>query len=212
MQYRIDTRNPHIERKNNTFLLIKKIYLLLLLAFIPIFALQAQALNSQIAYTRSFSRALQNSGAEFLRPAENWLRIRPLLRDSFMLYDLVLHDDQDEFELRMQILGGNHSVTSFPHIDFTRLLSSISSNAEQDSLVIFYSNSEHFTEKYRAGWGVIADFTPKKSFSAKKYGRLISIHREESGLIHQVFLSDELLIKPEETQLFLRFRDEMPED
>lgn len=207
MKYNFHYNDLHFERKNTTFLSYRKIfYVFLLLSLFTNEGFYAQGGQEDIIFTKSFTNALDQAGLEFYNPAETWLRIRPIRKDSFMQYNLILHNDPDDLELRIRINGTKRKGEVPAHVEFARLIASISSNLEEDSIKMFFSTGSFFKENYDADWGRIADFKPKKSYSDKPYGRIISLFKEDGTSADLILLSRQVLTDPELQPVYLKFK------
>ena len=77
-----------------------------------------------------------------------------------------------------------------PHITCLSTASTLAINDEQASISMHFFTPEQAQQYFQADWAAYADFIPKPQISDKYYGRLVTIFREGSGIIHEVLLFD----------------------
>ncbi len=163
---------------------IQKCLIFLIIYMTVIASLYSQ--SKKVVYTRDFAQKLEKAQADFIRPVEGFYKIKVLDRDEFMKYDLVLRSQDKAFEMRFAIHPNDRLAT--PQIQCFNLLNSIATNDAHFDIKLSLYSEEQARSDYNAEWAAYADFVPKKSYSDYHYGRLVTIYREGSGLIHQVLL------------------------
>ncbi|MBX2817242.1 MAG: hypothetical protein KTR24_14635 [Saprospiraceae bacterium] len=147
------------------------------------------AQRDQIIYTRSFALELEAAGADFISPVEGFYKIKMLKADRHLEYDLVLRSEDKAFEMRFDVKPDYQLAV--PHIHCFNLLNSIAVNEEHFDIELNLFSPEESQKRYHADWSAYADFVPKRRFSDFHYGRLVTIYREDRGLIHQILLFNE---------------------
>jgi hypothetical protein len=166
-----------VNRRNNGV----KIGMLVLFCF-----LFSKPAATQILYSRHFARKVEKCQASFIRPVENWYKIKMLDQDPYMRYDLVLASEDKAFEMRFFL---DHKYDrQIPHIDFFSLASSLAINEDHFDIHMHIFPTDMAHRSFQADWAGYADFVPKRSLTEKAYARLVSIYREGTGLMHTLLL------------------------
>lgn len=145
--------------------------------------------DAQIYYSHHFTEKIQEYNLLFTEPVEGFYKPKMITEDDYMNYDLVIVNRRTKFEIRFQI--EDHHQYQIPHIEFLRLLSSISINDNHFDIKVIPVEDDVLQEYFHADWGVYADFIPKRDYSKYHYGRMIAIKNEEGPLIFQVMLFNE---------------------
>lgn len=160
----------------------------------------------QLVYTAEFTRALHRAGISYAQPAEQWLHVVLPPRHEFMVYDLVLQNDRNDFEVRYCIRRTDSGIP--PSVAVSRLAASISSNSEAHDIVVKIPPDEFLREAFNAERGVIVYFIPKKEFSEKPFGALLSLYSEGRHAIDVVLLYQDPKFDPLYTYRGVRFIEE----
>ena len=145
-----------------------------------------------LIYTSKFTRLLKKAELEFFKPVEVWLRIKPVQRDRHMRYDLILHNEVNDFEVRYRILpSGRSKMETYPHIEASRLAASLASNADNSEIRVQVPDPAFVRETYNADWCTVHSFVPKASNTEKSFGSLLSILAEDQAMVNIVLLYDD---------------------
>ena len=141
---------------------------------------------AQILYSRHFAKKVEKCQASFIRPVENWYKIKMLDKDPYMRYDLVLASEDKAFEMRFFL---DHKYDrQIPQVDFFSLASSLAINEDHFDVHMHIFPKDMAQQSFHADWAGYADFVPKRSLTEKAYARLVSIYLEGTGLMHTLLL------------------------
>ena len=136
-----------------------------------------------------FLNKAERLGVEFFIPIEREVKTKKLLKDDFEKYDLVLKSG-NQLELRyilqpIDIQGFNLIP---PHVELTRIMASLATNDEEEHILVRSFTPHEAQIYYGADWGLYADFIPKKTFSRFPKARIVSLYKEDKGLIMCIIL------------------------
>ena len=161
-----------------------------LIAFAGIFGYSG---NSQLIYTRAFTDKIQKLGLNFYEPTENWLHLQPSKEDAYFQYDLILFSDDGELDIRfiLQDVEDDPTILQFPHIEFTRTLVNLSTNKQEEDIVISQLPDSIVHDYFNADWALMADMIPKKEITNKKFGRAYAIFKEDRGFAVLIIFSNQ---------------------
>ncbi len=166
------------------------------------------SVDAQIVYTRAFTQRLVEAGLEYDLPAEQWLHVIMPPDDSLMHYDLVLQNDRNDFELRFHIHSASDADLVVPaSVALTRLVATIASNDENALIRIEIPPEDLLKTAFNADRGAIALFSPKKIFSEKQYGALISLYSVGRQSVDIVILYNDPAYDPLTAFRSLRYQD-----
>ena len=161
-----------------------------------------------ITYTASFTKTIERLGIEIYEPVEEWLHVHPLDKDDFMKYDLVLQNDVNDFEARYRIRPFRGKWKRIPQqIEVNRLASSIASNDPPSDIYMSFPDSLYAREIYNAQSCHIARFVPKRSFSEKPYGAILSIKSDDGTAVDIIILTYDPDYNPYSDLRHIRFRE-----
>ena len=140
---------------------------------------------AQLQYTRHFTNELLRCQAAFVTPVEGWYKIK-MIRDKFgPKYDLALQSEDKEFEMHFNLDASYRA--NVPHITCMTTASTLAINADRFDIAINVFTPQQSQAYFKADWAAFADFIPKPSITDKSFGRLVTIFREGSGLMQEVF-------------------------
>ncbi len=176
---------------------------ILLMGMIPI------PLASQIHYSNHFTREISRCQAEFIEPVEGLYKVKMMKRDEDLNYDLVLFSEEYDFEMRFVLEPKYHRTT--PHVDFFTLTTSLALNHERPDIHMNLFEPEEAHTRFNAQWAAYADFIPKRSLTEKSYARLLSIYRQDCGLIHTLLLFNEHTDEKDRRLHSISFQNTLPE-
>lgn len=144
--------------------------------------------QSELTFTRSFTKKLKRSGIEFYHPVERWLKVSSRKYDTYLKHDIILHSPPN-VEVRIKIIPAKKKKPpTHPQVYITTALASIASNNEKALIRIRPINSSRAMELYGADKAVVADFLPKEGYSNYPKGRMLSIYKEGQALINYIVL------------------------
>ena len=145
--------------------------------------LQAQ---DQIYYSNHFTKKLRSMGATLIKPVEGFYKVKLLKRDQFLRYDLVLHSEEKEFEMRFCL--DNKYEAGVPHVSAFATATSLASNDPHFEISINIFPPENAKSYFNASWAAYLDFIPKRSLSERHYGRLVCMYDERRGMMYNLML------------------------
>lgn len=148
-------------------------------------SLQAEA---QTHYTQRFAKELDRCDATFVSPVEGWYKIKLLRNQGEPKMDLAIQSEDKHFEMRFSLQPEYRA--NVPHISCLTTASTLAINDEQASIKMNFFTPEQALQYFQADWAAYVDFIPKPQISDKYYGRLVTIFREGSGIMHEVLLFD----------------------
>jgi hypothetical protein len=171
---------------------------------IPCFAL---AQDTPITFTKSFTRKMEKAQIAFFEPVELWLHVVPMRSDGFMRYDLVLQNDRNTFEMRIRVRRKNEGSQDWPiHVEVPRLASSVSTNYPDSQVRVTVPDSAFMATHFNAHGGTFANFTPKRGFSEKPYGSIITLVHRERPAVDVVVLYEDPSYSPLDAFRNIRYR------
>jgi hypothetical protein len=146
-----------------------------------------------------FTEKVERLELEFFTPVERRIKTKKLLKDDFLEYDLVLRS-RNQLEIRyiLQPFDNQQNTVLHPHVELTRMVASVASNDEEEEILINAFSGSEAKREYGADWGLFADFVPKRSFSGFPKARIMSLYKEEKGLVNCI-----ILYKTEDLEGFL---------
>ena len=164
--------------------------------------------TGQITYTRSFTDRLQEAHLEYYKPVETWHHVSPKRKDRYMQYDLVLVNEENDLELRYMIKPyADDAVDQYPHVETMRLIQHVATNDEEADIRVLMPDSETLARRFNAEWGLCQYFTPKRTYSEKPFGALITLYAKGKAMIQVVILYQDASYDPFESFHFLKFRE-----
>ncbi len=140
----------------------------------------------QIHYSRHFTKKLAATRVDFIEPVEGYYKVKMLKRDEFMRYDLVIHSEEREFEMRFCLQPGPNQPP--PNITTLALASSLATNHQHFDLSIQVFPRDLAGKNFNAAWAAYVDFIPKPHLTDKHYARLVGIFDPTHGMIFELML------------------------
>jgi hypothetical protein len=144
---------------------------------------------TQIQYTQHFTNELKRCRADFIAPVEGWYKIKLLKNEPGPRYDLALQSEEKDFELRFS-LQPEYRVQA-PHITCLTTASTLAINDDHADIHVNVFTADQALEFFHADWAAYADFVPKPSLTQKYYGRLVTLFRQDDGLMQIVMFFNE---------------------
>ena len=154
----------------------------------PIFLANFSTVSGQIHYSHRFTKKLKKAHLNFIEPVEGFYKIRLPKKDEYLKYDLVLRSEEKAFEMRFHIDPA--PTMAFPHMACFNLANSLATNDQHFNLEMQIFEQDNAHELFTADWAAYVDFIPKRSLTDKHYARLLTLFREEYGLVHLLLLFD----------------------
>ncbi len=146
------------------------------------------SVQAQIIYTRHFTKQLEKCQATFIQPVEGFYKIKMPRKSEINKVDLALDSDEKSFELRYILEPGFETVA--PHIIAMTMASTLATNDQHFDIEMNVFPKEQTAEYFYADWASYIDFIPKRNITTKHYGRLVTVFRDGSGLMHTVMYFD----------------------
>lgn len=138
---------------------------------------------AQIIYTRDFTEKLANANIHFIAPLDSWYKVTAPCQDQYNSYDLCLVSEKDSAELKYIILDEKDTrKIVYPQIHFMTKAHHLAINDEAYYLRVSPLPAQHILDEMKADWVGEVSFTPKKSISNKRYGKMYSIYKEDVGM------------------------------
>jgi hypothetical protein len=167
--------------------------------------------SGQFAFheSKSLNKKMDKMAIELFFPIETQIKKKKRIKDDFAHYDLVLKSSR-RFEVRYVFVPVDMQSDTrlHPHVETTRLIASIATNDQDEHIAMEPLDQLTLNARYAADWGVSADFVPKEAFSHFPYGKILSLYKENSGLVNCI-----ILYKNENLDGFLglpmRFKEEV---
>jgi hypothetical protein len=139
---------------------------------------------AQIIYTRDFTEKLLNANLRFTAPVESWYKVHAPCEDAYHSYDLCLVSEKDSAELKFIVLDEKATrKIQFPQVHFMSQAYHIATNDEGYWLRVSPEPSDHVLDKLKADWAGEVSFIPKKTITDKRFGKMYSIYKEETGMV-----------------------------
>jgi len=151
-----------------------------------LFFLWSGTLHSQIVYSHGFTKKLKRAGLEFIEPVEGFYKVRLLRKDEFLRYDMVVHSEEKQLEMRF-VIDPRYALET-PHITFFNLATSLATNEQRFNIKMNVLATEEAKSVYGADWAAYSDFIPKRSLSNMYYARLLTLFHQQKGIAHQILL------------------------
>lgn len=165
-------------------------------------------LFSQLIYTHHFSELLLEAHLDYYKPLEEWYHVSPKVKDDFMKYDLVLVNEDNDLEIRYYIKPyEDDALDQFPHVSMIRLMQHIATNDENAEIKVKILDQPYLQDRFNADWGMCQYFIPKRSYSDKPFGSLISLYAKGKSTAYAVVLYRDIEYDPLEKFVFLRYRE-----
>lgn len=140
--------------------------------------------NAQIRYTRDFTTKLRAATLALSLPDSTWYNVVMPCEDKYNQYDLCLISEVDSAELRFIILDDRATrKILFPEMHYMARLSNLASNDENHWMRTKTLPSKMVIDSMKADWAGEMSFTPKSTVTDKRYGKLFSIYRENTGMV-----------------------------
>ncbi len=159
---------------------------LLLLLFLYAGNISAQSFQEEVV------SALAVAQIEIFSPLEQ--KAYPLRKDlnSFFATDFII-DHSDKVEVRVEVLRfpQDSLAISNPHIKNGIRLGQLIDNMNDDPVTLHKLGSEDL-DFFGADWATQALFNPKEEFSTKKNCQLITLYKEDVGLIFLYLLFEDI--------------------
>ncbi|MFT4565970.1 MAG: hypothetical protein ACI9FN_000923 [Saprospiraceae bacterium] len=165
------------------------------MSMIIIYLLIASEIHSQseMIFTRSFTKKLKRCGIEFYHPVERWMKVSSRKNDTYLKHDIILHSPPD-VEVRIKIITSKkNNVAIRPQVYIPATLASIATNNEKAFIRMRPMSSDEAMEKYGADRAIIADFVPKEGYTNYPKGRMLSLYKEDQALINYIVLYEDKL-------------------
>jgi len=148
--------------------------------------LQAQDFQEQVV------TQLQDIHVELFTPAEQEAyTIKPDNRDFYKTDFIIKHEDKVEMRVEYFSWKKDSLAITNPNIKNGIRLGQLMDNND-DTQISLHRLSSQDLNIYGADWATQALFKPKPEFSDKYYCQLITMYKEETGLIFLYLLFDDL--------------------
>ena len=149
-------------------------------------------LLAQLDITSNFQTKLTATGVNFLTPVEHHFKVVNVSQNDLQPHDFAIRQKKDKVEIRYWVLPDTGIIAGgYPHINFSSRTMTLASNDDNEvvsTISLIQLSEKTLTEKYHANWGAISFFTPKKSFSDKRYCKMVGLYREGLGYVYTFFL------------------------
>ena len=107
--------------------------------------------------------------------------------------DFAIKIRRGDLEIRYLIRpdNTNNPVNAFPHVRAISTLSTVATNNQEALIALHRMDSIILQDQFGADWGAIGYFQPKRSFSKKQHGKMLSLYAEGKAQIFIFFLFDQ---------------------
>jgi len=167
-------------------------YLKIILITYLFFLGNSNFLKAQTKLPIAFSELLEQMKLDIAIPVERTYKNKRIKRNEFFNPDHIIRARRRRVEIQYKAFPKEIHPHLIPHIRHTMTVTSIASNFEKSATVAVHKISkEDLANSYKADWGSISYFQPKRSFSKYQHGKLLSLFKEDQGMICILFLFDE---------------------
>ncbi len=168
-------------------------------------------LSAQLDIPAGFQAKLAATGLSFLTPVEHHYKIAKVYKNNLQPYDFAIRQKKDKVEIRYLVLPDTGKIAGgYPHLAFSRRTINLASNEDNEvasTISIIQLSEKILTEKYRADWGAISFFKPKKSFGNTRYCKLVTLYREGLGYVYTFFLYNDVNVDFDAGYDLLEFKE-----
>ncbi len=149
-------------------------------------------LNAQIKLPVLFIESLEQMKLDIAIPVERTYKNKRIKRNEFFNPDHIIRARRHRVEIQYAIFPKDSHPHLIPHIRHSMTVTSLTSNQDQlRTIAVHKISKEDLSNSYNADWGSISFFQPKRAFSKYQHGKLLSLYKEDRGMICILFLFDE---------------------
>jgi hypothetical protein len=126
-------------------------------------------------------------------PTENRFKEIRQLQNNYLPYVYGMQSAIADLDIYVsfQAYDSLNQATSNPAIETTRLMTNAAINKEDALITVLDLGKTYVQETFGADWGKEIYFKPKKGLSDKEHCRMVSIFKEDTGLLTLFFFFDE---------------------
>lgn len=146
--------------------------------------------SAQVQLPPAFTQALQQGQVEFFSPVEKnfkSLRVRP---NSLWPYDMAMRSRKHKLEMRYRVIPNLGLPSKIPHINCLSMASSLATNDQDQQIAVHKITPQQLSEEYNAEWGATVFFCPKKTFSKRRYCKMLALYATNKATIYVFYLFD----------------------
>jgi len=159
------------------------------ISFILLFSVLYNVGFTQMQYTRKFTKLLAQCNASFIGPVEGFYKIKMPNGSDRDHFDLMLESEEKAFELRYK-LNPDYRL-AVPHISCMTSAMDLAVNDDRVSIEMNVFTPEQSASSFGADWAAYVDFVPKPTITNKRYGRVVTVFKFQTGLMQTVmFFND----------------------
>ena len=157
--------------------------------FISIVGLfQCFGIYGQIELPPTFNEILEVNDISFIYPIENQYKVIKRPSQSLVPVDLGLKSRKHHIEIWFQFLPETDSHPLVPHVETMRQVFHLATNDPNELFTTLPINPQKLDSLFNASWGLVNVFKPKIAFSDKSYCKLLSLYKEQVGVMFVYFL------------------------
>ena len=177
-------------------------FLLLFLFLIPA-NVDAQSFQEEVAST------LADSKLEIFSPLEQKSYSLQKDNNSFFKTDFII-SHSNKLEVRVEVFSFPEDSIAMnnPHVKNGLRIGQLMNNVNDSQVAMHQLGSEDL-EFFGADWATQALFSPKENFSLKSKCQLITLYKEEVGLVFVYLLFDSMEKYKDEWRYIIGFREEV---
>ena len=163
-------------------------YLFIFLFLICSFSFFAQ----KIEFTPEFEALRDTIGVEIFVPVESDFQSIKTIKNPYQDYQAAIRSRKEKLEIRYAFVPyiEARSVTTMPHLQVTRSVTSAATN-DEDAIIAFHELNQVDLEKFGADWGQMVIFRPKKGFSEQPYCKMVTLFKEGKGTTSVFYLFED---------------------
>ena len=163
-------------------------------------------LPAQIEIPADFEALLQKTGVEIFFPLESTYRNWGSGENEWLNCEFAIRSRKEKIEIRyhLQPYLDSDPTADLPHLNCMRLLTHLASN-DEDAVIAAHVLSDTDLEDYRADWGKLYFFRPKRSFGDYANCQLLALYREGVGMACVFYFFDEPSVNLEDRLREIRF-------
>lgn len=146
---------------------------------------------AQVKTPKDFAKKLEYMELEFLPPLENSYKKIRYSKSIIVGFDFAIKSKKADMEIGISLLPEKKNAMNFPHIKVSNMALSAATNEDEEARLVLHEMSKEDLESYKADWGAVVFFQPKRIFSDKNHCKMLALYREGKGLVYVFYLFDE---------------------
>ncbi|MCB0661197.1 MAG: hypothetical protein KDC24_00545 [Saprospiraceae bacterium] len=177
----------------------------ILLLFISLGTVQLQ--SQTFEFSPALDEVIDEYHLEASTPTENRFKSIRQLPTAYLPFIYGMHSEKAGLEIYVafQPYDSRNPATAKPQIETTRLMTNAATNREDAVITVLDLSKSYVRKIFGADWGKEIYFQPKASISGKAHCRMVSIFKDEVGLLTLFFFFNEKNNSLEDFYSWIRF-------